>query len=141
MPMCKFCGVVFSWGHDGERWVPLVPKGEEGTLDRSYQDENGDLRAEHRAICRGTGGPSVRVVRLAKKIEAASLTPTRRWSQPDKDGVIIPEDTGWAPMNPEIAQAFADQREADPGRHDTQRAHMSEDEIDEQLGQSRPNWS
>lgn len=119
MPMCKFCGVAFSWGHDGERWVPLVPKGEEGGLGRSYQDENGDLRAEHRAICRSNGGPSVRVVRLAKKIEAASLTPTR-WTQPDEHGEIKP-----------VGQ--------EEGRYDTQRAHMGDEEIDDQLDQHWPN--
>lgn len=90
MPICKFCSKPFAWGFDGERWTPLVPVGEEGTLDRTYQDENGDMRASHRDICVLRGGPSVNVVRLAKKIPAVDLPP-RQWTEPDEHGEVFPE--------------------------------------------------
>jgi hypothetical protein len=80
MPMCKYCGVPFTWGNDGERWVPLVPAGQEAALDRTFQDENGLLRAAHRDICVGFG-PSVKVAKLAKKIKAAEIA--GEWSKPD----------------------------------------------------------
>lgn len=75
MPVCKFCQKPFSWGLAEGKWVPLVPVGEEGTLDRSYQDENGVLRAEHRALCVAQGGPTVRVARLAKAVPAKEVLP------------------------------------------------------------------
>lgn len=76
MPVCKFCQKPFSWGLADGKWVPLVPVGEEGELDRAYQDENGVLRAEHRAVCLRQGGPTVRVARLAKAVPAKDVMPS-----------------------------------------------------------------
>jgi hypothetical protein len=75
MPICKYCAKPFAWGNAEGKWVPLVPAGEEGDLDRTYQDEHGQLRAGHRAACVIAGGESVRVARLAKSIPAADVLP------------------------------------------------------------------
>jgi hypothetical protein len=92
MPMCKFCGKLFSWGYATaeDKWVPLVPVGEEGGLDLTFQDEEGRLRASHRDIC-DRGGASVRVARLAKKVRAVDMP--RQWTAPDEDGVVEPLHT------------------------------------------------
>lgn len=71
MPLCKFCGKPFAWGNDSGKWVPLVPVGEEGDLDRSFQDENGHLRAMHRGMCNYV--PAVQVVKLAVPIPAENV--------------------------------------------------------------------
>lgn len=76
MAICKFCGKAFSWGNADGKWVPLVPVGEDDSLDRAYQDENGRLRAEHRAVCVIRGGPTVRVARLAVAVPAANVLPS-----------------------------------------------------------------
>lgn len=71
MANCKYCGQKFNWGNTGDRWVALVPVGEEDALERAYQDEDGNLRAAHRLIC--IGGGSVKVTKLAKSIPASAL--------------------------------------------------------------------
>lgn len=74
MGMCKFCGVAMSWGQERDgKWIPLIPLGEEGDLPRTYQDENGKLRAGHRAVCTIRGGPPVLVTRLAKPVAASDM--------------------------------------------------------------------
>lgn len=73
MALCKFCGVAFAWGNNEGKWTPLVPLGEEGDLRRTYQDEQGNLRASHTDICVNRGGPTVRVSRLAKAVEANEI--------------------------------------------------------------------
>lgn len=77
MPFCKFCGEKFSWGRAEDRWVPLVPVGEEGDLLRTHQDADGQLRSEHRLICQMAGGPTVSVVKLAKPIPFEQILTTR----------------------------------------------------------------
>lgn len=72
MPICKFCAMPMQWGRSDEKWVPLVPLGEEGDLDRTHQDSDGNLRAEHRLICIGWT-PAVSVVKLAKPIPASDI--------------------------------------------------------------------
>jgi len=86
MPVCKFCAVPFAWGQkeDGG-WVPLVPVGEEGALERDYQDEHGALRAGHRQICKMPGGPSVRVAKLAKAVPAETIIGIRPDQKLDKE--------------------------------------------------------
>jgi hypothetical protein len=73
MPVCRYCGKPFAWGNAGDKWVPLVPLGEEEDLDRDYQDENGALRASHVQLCANRGGPSVRVSKLARNIPAEDI--------------------------------------------------------------------
>ena len=73
MPMCKFCGKAFAWGNSDGKWVPLVPVGEEGDLDRAYQDESGLLRAAHNLICLNRGGVTVRVSKLARPVKAGEI--------------------------------------------------------------------
>jgi len=74
MPICKFCTKPFGWGQkeDG-KWVPLVPIEEHEGMDRTFQDENGVLRASHDDICLRLGGPAVRVAKLAKKVKASDI--------------------------------------------------------------------
>lgn len=56
-----------DWGQNGDKWVKLVPIGEDVGLDRTYQDENGVLRAQHQ--CSGWTA-AVQVVKLAAPISA-----------------------------------------------------------------------
>jgi hypothetical protein len=88
MPMCKFCGKAFQWGRSDDGWIPLEPIESHDGLDRSFQDENGILRADHRVNCTRRGGPAVRVARLAKNVPASDII---QWSKPDPDtGEISP---------------------------------------------------
>lgn len=89
MPLCKYCQKPFTWGRTEDRWVPLVPLGEDDHLDRAYQDEDGNLRASHRAICVVPGGAPVRVVQLARKVPAASVMPPAR-----QEVASVDQDTG-----------------------------------------------
>lgn len=73
MAICRYCGIPFAWGNSGDKWLPLVPLGEEGDLDRDYQDENGALRSSHRQVCTQVGGPSVRVSKLARSVKADEI--------------------------------------------------------------------
>jgi hypothetical protein len=78
-----------DWGYDGKsgRFVPLEPLETDMDLDKSFRDENGVLRADHRERC---GGMPLHVERLSKKVPAA-LQPDpepepdakrRRWRLP-----------------------------------------------------------
>lgn len=73
MAICKFCAKPFAWGSSDGKWVPLVPVEDHDGLDRVFQDENGVLRAEHRAVCAMRGGPTVRVSRLVVAIKAKDI--------------------------------------------------------------------
>lgn len=89
MAICKYCNVPFQWGRVDDRWVPLVPIGEDAGLERGYQDEDGALRAAHRLICTSPGGAAVRAVRLPRPVPASALIGT--WSTPDLEtGEIKP---------------------------------------------------
>lgn len=89
MPMCKFCGKPFSWGQLDGRWKPLVPVGDDDGLDRSFQDEMGNLRADHGLVCVRIGGPSVRISKLARPIKGSDVLPSPPKGAPiDEDGVI-----------------------------------------------------
>lgn len=89
MAMCKYCGQKFAWGNADGRWVGLVPLGEEGGLERAYQDEDGNLRAAHRLVCSGPG--SVRIAKLAKPIPACSVMPSSAESiDPDTGEIASP---------------------------------------------------
>lgn len=69
MAVCKHCGVPFDWGNTGNRWVPLIPQGAEGTVARRYVDSDGVLRAAHNDVCtREPGTPTVWVQKLAEPI-------------------------------------------------------------------------
>lgn len=73
MALCKFCGKVFDWGRTEDGYVPLVSIERQDGLLRNFQDENGVLRADHRLECVNRGGPTVRIVRLAKGIEPENI--------------------------------------------------------------------
>lgn len=83
MPLCKYCQAPFTWGKTGDGWVPLIPIGEEGDVPRTYQDENGELRANHRAICVVPGGPAVTVVKLAKAVHPDDILGVAKKPPPD----------------------------------------------------------
>lgn len=68
MAVCTTCGGSFQWGRSDDRWILLEPIETHDDLDRSYVDENGELRADHRD--RHPGGASVNVERLDRKIKA-----------------------------------------------------------------------
>ena len=71
MPKCKFCDAPFQWGHDGVKWLPLVPIGDDEGMDRTHQDGDGNLRALHNVIC--ARAPSVTVTKLPAPIPAHAL--------------------------------------------------------------------
>lgn len=75
MAICKYCQKPFAWGQYGDQWVPLVPIDAHDGLDRTFQDENGLLRASHRAVCVHTGGPTVKVTKLAHLVQASDVLP------------------------------------------------------------------
>lgn len=90
MAICKFCLKAFSWGQkDDGRFVPLVPIEDDAGMDRTYQDEDGVLRAEHWLVCVRRGGRTVRVSKLAKPIAANEVLDIRK--QPKEH---IDPDTG-----------------------------------------------
>ena len=83
MAICKYCNIPFQWGRVEERWVPLVPVGDEEGLERGYQDEDGNLRAAHRLVCLNHGGGAIRATRLPRPVPASALIGA--WSTPDPD--------------------------------------------------------
>lgn len=72
MTICYTCGKSFDWGLVDGKWVPLEPIATHSDLDRTYVDENGVLRADHRDT-HGDGAASVNADRLTKKIKAADV--------------------------------------------------------------------
>ena len=70
MATCKGCGKPMDWGYDSVtgRWVPLEPIETHMDLQRTFLDENGTLRADHRD--RHGEGMTVNVTRLPKKVPA-----------------------------------------------------------------------
>ena len=71
MAICRGCGDEIQWGFCDGRWVPLEPVKSHDDLDRTYVDENGELRADHRD--RHDGQASVNVVRLDSKVKVADV--------------------------------------------------------------------
>lgn len=71
MAICKYCGDTFQWGFCDGRWVPLEPAQTHDDMDRTYVDERGELRADHRD--RHPGGGSVNVTRLERKVRASDV--------------------------------------------------------------------
>lgn len=79
-----------QWGREPDgRWIPLIPLGEDDGFERSFQDEDGNLRAQHRLVCTGRG--AIQVTRLPRPIAAANVM--SGWTEPDADGVIEPKFT------------------------------------------------
>lgn len=74
MPFCRNCGQPFEWGYDAdnEQWVLLEPEVTDDDLFKSFVDENGTARADHRDRC--TGGVAVNVTRLRQKIPPKPIT-------------------------------------------------------------------
>lgn len=68
MAQCRGCGETFDWGFCDGKWVPLEPVESHDDLDRTYIDEDGELRADHRD--RHPHGRSVNVTRLDAKVRA-----------------------------------------------------------------------
>jgi hypothetical protein len=66
---CRECGSAIDWGFDPDtqRWVPLEPVETHADLPRSFVDEDGLLRADHRER---HGGGATTVTRLRKKVPA-----------------------------------------------------------------------
>ena len=74
MPNCNRCIAPFDWGRDENgSWIPLEPVESHADLDRTYVDENGVARADHRDR-HEKGGSGVNVKRLPVKIPAATAT-------------------------------------------------------------------
>lgn len=69
MKHCKFCDQPMQWGREGDRWIALVPVGMDDGLDRTHQDEDGNLRAKH--VCHYNS--TVRVTRLDVPVPAHAV--------------------------------------------------------------------
>jgi hypothetical protein len=88
MPACKTCGREFEWGYnqDTGKWVLLEPVATHDDLPRTFLDEDGTLRADHRDR-HEKGSSGVNVTRLTKKIpvemarehSGAIVTVARKW--------------------------------------------------------------
>lgn len=94
MATCKGCGAHFQWGFVDGKWVPLEPVETHDDLDKTYVDENGVLRADHRDR---HGTQSVNVMRLDQKVRAEPIDVT---AEPDELSVgeaqdAIASETGW----------------------------------------------
>lgn len=73
MAICKGCGSKFQWGFCDGKWVPLEPVESHDDMDRTYVDENGTLRADHRDRHDGNVA-SINVMRLDRKVPAWSAS-------------------------------------------------------------------
>lgn len=84
MPDCYTCGGPFDWGYDNHttRWVQLEPLASHDDLDRTFQDENGALRADHRERHESS---SVNVQRLAKKVPTLQAQATEAQAQKQQE--------------------------------------------------------
>jgi hypothetical protein len=69
MAFCRHCGLEIDWGFDGVRWIPLEPVATHDDLPRTFLDENGVLRADHRDREKASSS-GVNIQRLEKKIPA-----------------------------------------------------------------------
>jgi hypothetical protein len=98
MAMCKFCGKPFQWGRADDGWVPLEPIESHDGMDRTHQDSDGVLRADHRKACTQRGGPPISVVKLARAVPAAHVLGGYGWTPPD------PETGETSPIVPSNAQ-------------------------------------
>lgn len=66
MANCKRCHMEFDWGQTNEgRWIPLEKVETDSDLRKTYVDNNGTLRADHRERC---GGVPITVTRLKKPV-------------------------------------------------------------------------
>lgn len=90
MAVCKYCNLPFQWSRVEDRWVPLVPIGQDDNLERGFQDEDGNLRAAHRLVCSDPGGAAVRAVRLPRPVLPHNLAGA--WSKPDPETGEITRD-------------------------------------------------
>lgn len=82
MAICRYCQQPFSWGQYDDRWVPLVPVGEEAQLERGYVDQDGLLRAGHHLVCVAHGPSAVRITKLATPMQARDVLPTQSATEP-----------------------------------------------------------
>jgi hypothetical protein len=98
MPFCKNCGKPFEWGWDdgNDRWVLLEPVGTDDDLHKSFVDENGNYRADHRDRCNG-GVPTVTVQRLRQLIPPGEEGPevTEPIESVGEAQDAIASETGW----------------------------------------------
>lgn len=95
MSKCKYCQKAFDWGRSDDGWVPLVPVSEHEGLDRTYQDEDGELRAHHHLVCVDRGGPSVRITKLPRKVRGSEVSTVKEPGpepEPDKRKARLGED-------------------------------------------------
>lgn len=66
MAHCKRCGMTIDWGVEGDRFIPLVPIGEDEDLEKLFRDENMVPRAVHFLVCKSR---PVILTRLAKPLK------------------------------------------------------------------------
>jgi hypothetical protein len=76
---CRVCGEVISWGFDGVsgRYIPLEPRETDTDLEKTFVDEDGELRADHRD--RHEDGTVINVERLRRRVQPPESEPRKRW--------------------------------------------------------------
>ena len=68
MAFCRTCGQSFQWGFCDGNWVLLEPVETDADLEKSFVDEDGNPRADHRD--RHSQYPAINVTRLARRLPA-----------------------------------------------------------------------
>lgn len=71
MAHCKRCGMAMDWGIEGDRFIPLVPLGQDDELDKTFRDENFQLRAVHFLVCKSK---AIGLTRLASPVKGKKKT-------------------------------------------------------------------
>lgn len=51
MTICKHCEKDMEWARLEERWIPLIPIGQENEHARTHVDNSGHLRTLHKVVC------------------------------------------------------------------------------------------
>jgi hypothetical protein len=73
MKICEYCKAEAEWAFNDQtqRWVLLVPVGQDEGLERAFVDSDGKLRAAHREVCTNKGEPRITVTKLDRPIPGA----------------------------------------------------------------------
>jgi len=86
MANCKRCGMKMDWGTDGEKFIPLVPIGEDDGLEATFRDENFVLRAVHFLVCKSK---AIKLTRLAKPVKKEKAK--KEHTDPDSGEITLTE--------------------------------------------------
>lgn len=88
MTICKHCKKPLEWGrdHQNERFVPLIPINDHDSFDKTFQDENGVLRATHWQVC--TQRRAIGITKLARPVKGKK---PKTYTDPDTGEILFQE--------------------------------------------------